>query len=67
MKNKYKKKSNNPPHSNHRLKSIQKKVETQGYDSLSNDEVTFISNEIEKNVITTEDLQIWLLEYKEKM
>ena len=66
MKNKYKKKSNNPPHSNHRLKSIQNKVETKGYDSLTNPEIIFISTEIENNVITTEDLQLWILEYKER-
>ena len=47
-------------HSTHRLASIRKKIESHGYDQLSENDLLFISNEIESHRIPLEEVQIWM-------
>lgn len=47
-------------HSTHRLARIRKKIENHGYDQLSENDLLFISNEIESKHIPLEEVQTWM-------
>ncbi len=47
-------------HNLHRLNIIKKKIEYHSYDKLSENDIIFISNEIESGKITLDEVNKWM-------
>lgn len=47
-------------HDGHKLNSIKEKIINHGYDSLSENEILFISKEIESHRLSIEEVEAWM-------